>query len=122
MNASHFSKDCLEFIDVLNKHDVRWVIVGGEAVIYHGHVRLTGDVDFYFERTSENCRNLYQALEEFWNDDIPGGLSKRDLEAKGYFIQFGVPPNRLDLMNQIEAFYFERCGMTRLLKRSNTGE
>lgn len=33
MNASHFSPDCMEFIALLNKHDVRFVIVGGEAVI-----------------------------------------------------------------------------------------
>jgi hypothetical protein len=40
MNASHFSEDCLEFIALLNKHGVRFVIVGGEAVIYYGYARL----------------------------------------------------------------------------------
>lgn len=47
MNTSHFSNDCLEFMRLLNKHSVKFVIVGGEAVIYHGYVRLTGDVDFF---------------------------------------------------------------------------
>ena len=47
MNASHFSNDCLEFITLLNKHDVKFVIVGGEAVIYHKYVHLTGNVDFF---------------------------------------------------------------------------
>ena len=47
MNASHFSSDCLEFITLLYKHEVKYVIVGGEKVIYHGHIRLTGDVDLF---------------------------------------------------------------------------
>lgn len=119
MNASHFSNDLLEFINLLNKYDVRYVIVGGEAVIYHGHVRLTGDVDFFFERSVENCRNLYHALEEFWEGDIPGGLSKRDLEGKGYFIQFGVPPNRIDLMNQIDGVSFQEVWENRVIEETD---
>lgn len=48
MSPSVFSADCTEFISILNAHNVKWVIVGGEAVIYYGHVRLTGDVDFFY--------------------------------------------------------------------------
>jgi len=117
MNSSHFSNDCLEFITLLNKHNVRYVITGGEAVIYHGYVRLTGDVDFFFERSAQNCSNLFGALDEFWEGDIPGGLSKRDLEAKGYFIQFGVPPNRIDLMNQIDGVTFQEVWENRVFEK-----
>ena len=46
--AVHFSPDALEFIRLLGKHRVEFVIVGGEAVIYHGYARFTGDVDFFF--------------------------------------------------------------------------
>lgn len=107
MNRSHFSNDCLEFISLLNKHGVKFVIVGGEAVIYHGYVRLTGDVDFFYDRSTQNCSNLFKALHKFWKGDIPGGLSIHDLEVEGYFIQFGVPPNRIDLMNKIDGVTFE---------------
>lgn len=116
MNASHFSNDCLEFITLLNKHDVKCVIVGGEAVIYHGYVRLTGDVDFFFDRSTQNCSALYNALHEFWEGDIPGGLSIQDLIEKGYFIQFGVPPNRIDLMNQIDGVTFDEVWENRVIE------
>lgn len=51
MKAAHFSKDIQDFIRLLNQHHVRYLIVGGEAVIYYGYARLTGDVDFFFETT-----------------------------------------------------------------------
>lgn len=47
MNASHFSPDTLEFLRLLALNKVQYVIVGGEAVIYYGYARLTGDVDFF---------------------------------------------------------------------------
>jgi len=34
MKTSHFSLDIQEFLFLLSKHRVRYVIVGGEAVIY----------------------------------------------------------------------------------------
>jgi len=46
MKASHFSRDIQEFVKLLSEHQVKYVIVGGEAVIYYGHARLTGDNDW----------------------------------------------------------------------------
>ncbi|MBA7492355.1 hypothetical protein ES702_02905 [subsurface metagenome] len=65
MKSSHFSIDIREFIRLLSIHKVRYVIVGGEAVIYYGYARLTGDVDFFYEAISENVKKLYSALDDF---------------------------------------------------------
>lgn len=116
MNASHFSDDCLEFVALLNKYNVRFVIVGGEAVIYHGYVRLTGDVDFFYDQERKNCDLLLKALDEFWAGDIPGSITIQDLQAEGYFIQFGVPPNRIDLMNQIDGVTFNEVWKNRIIE------
>lgn len=35
LDASYFSPDILEFILLLHSHAVRYVVVGGEAVIYY---------------------------------------------------------------------------------------
>lgn len=50
IEAAHFSPDTREFITLLHQHAVRYVIVGGEAVIFHGYARLTGDVDLKWSR------------------------------------------------------------------------
>jgi hypothetical protein len=106
MRASHFSPDIQEFLRLLAVHGVRYVIVGGEAVIYHGHARLTGDVDIFFEPEEANARSLFSALTEFWNGKVPGVASHEDLLATGTIIQFGAPPNRLDLLGSITGVPF----------------
>ena len=46
-----FSAGVIEFVRLLWRFKVRSLMVGGEAVISHGYPRLTGDVDFFYERT-----------------------------------------------------------------------
>ena len=107
MKAAYFSSDIQEFLWVLSKYQVRYVIVGGEAVIYHGHVRLTGDIDIFFEPNPENVKRLFYALKEFWEDDIPGLDDMDELLETGVILQFGIPPNRIDLINRIERVSFD---------------
>jgi hypothetical protein len=68
IDANAFSDDILEFIRLLEKYKVHYLIVGGEAVIFHGYPRLTGDVDFFYERTEANTHTW-----QFWIED-PNGL------------------------------------------------
>ena len=85
------------------------MIVGGEAVVYHGHARLTGDVGFFYETSSENVLNLFRALDEFWKGDIPGIGAPEELMEPGIILQFGVPPNRIDLVSRIEGVSFDEA-------------
>jgi predicted nucleotidyltransferase len=49
---------------VLNRHQVRYVIVGGLAARVHGSVVTTGDVDICPADESDNVEQLVVALEE----------------------------------------------------------
>ena len=113
VEAAHFSPDIQEFIKLLHKHGVHYLIVGGEAVIYYGYVRLTGDVDFFYDRRADNARNLFRALDEFWEGDIPGIKDYVELMEAGLILQFGRPPYRLDLINQIASVTFDEAWPTR---------
>jgi hypothetical protein len=113
IEASHFSADTLEFIRLLTKHEVRYVIVGGEAVIFHGYARFTGDVDFFYSIEGENPRRLFAALQEFWAGDIPGIRSVEELAEPESVIQFGRPPNRIDLLTNVDGVQFEEAWQTR---------
>lgn len=113
IDSEHFSEDLQELFLLLAKHEVRYLIVGGEAVIYYGHARLTGDLDVFYEFTPENCSALFTALEEFWAGCIPGFTDPRDFQ-EGLIVQFGVPPNRLDLLNKISGVTFEEAWPGRL--------
>jgi hypothetical protein len=114
IEAGHFSADTVEFIRLLQKHGVRYVIVGGEAVIFYGHARFTGDVDFFYSCDPENAVRLFGALKEFWNGDIPGIRHESELSQPGYVIQFGRPPNRIDLLSSADGLTFEEAWETRI--------
>jgi hypothetical protein len=119
MNSSHFSKDIQDFLLLLKKHDVQYLIVGGEAVIYYGFARLTGDVDFYYRNEGDNILKLYKVLQEFWMGNIPGLKSIDELKEPGFIIQFGVPPNRIDLVNKIDNVEFEKAWENKKVEKIN---
>jgi hypothetical protein len=79
----YFSSDILEFLYLLSRHAVRYLIVGGEAVIYYGHARLTGDIDLFYETNTGNAQNLFSAFKDFWDGDIPEVESADELLNRG---------------------------------------
>jgi len=109
ITTAHFSRDTQEFLVLLDKHRVKYLIVAGAAVIYYGHIRLTGDIDFFYGSDEKNTKQLYQVLQEFWSGDIPGIKSEQDLRRTGMIFQFGVPPNRIDLINLADGLVFEEA-------------
>jgi hypothetical protein len=114
IDAAVFSDDILEFIRLLEKHKVHYLIVGGEAVIFHGYPRLTGDIDFLYESTETNTQRLFDCLNEFWNGQIPEISSASELMEENVIVQFGRPPNRLDLLSQIDAVPFSEAWAGRI--------
>lgn len=113
MQSEHFSPDILDFFRLLHIYKVRYLIVGGEAVIYYGNPRLTGDVDIYYDATQSNIDSLYHALQEYWDQNIPGVNEKSELAQKNYVLQFGVPPNRIDLLSDADGISFEKSWKNR---------
>ena len=120
IDGASFSSDILAFLRLLAQHRVRYLIVGGEAVIYHGYPRLTGDIDFFYENSAANTHRLFDALFEFWEGNIPGIASSNELREAGIIIQFGRPPHRIDLMNKIDGVSFARAWPSRIRVRLKT--
>lgn len=109
IDPDHFSADTRSLLELLHRHHVRYVIVGGEAVIFHGHARYTGDVDFLYDRSQSNVKALFEALTEFWEGDIPGIHSPDELLEEAIVVQFGRPPNRIDLLSSIDGVDFHEA-------------
>ncbi len=122
MKAEHFSPDILDFLRLLARHEVRYVIVGGEAVVYHGHARLTGDLDIFYDLETQNVQRLFDALREFWRGSVPGIRDPRSLQAPACVFQFGRPPNRLDLLNSITGVGFQEAWDSRIRETLEIGD
>jgi len=101
------SKDFKEFIELLNANDVRYMVVGGYAVAVHGYPRYTKDLDIWIERSEQNAANLLKALIQFGFGSLD--VSADDFLETGQVIQLGYPPNRIDLVTDLDGLSFEPC-------------
>ena len=61
----NIQEDFEEFLKLLNKKKVEYLVVGGYAVAFHGYVRATKDLDILFHNSPENIKRLKQVLNEF---------------------------------------------------------
>lgn len=114
MRAEVFSRDVQEFLRCLAAREVRYVVIGGTAVIYHGYARLTGDVDFLYDCAPPNTERLWAALGDFWGGSVPAVQGPAELANPKLVVQFGVPPNRIDLIASLEAVPFESAWQARV--------
>ncbi len=58
------NEEVKEFLMNLVKFDVKYMLVGGVATIFHGYVRTTQDLDLWVKETPENKAQLVKALNE----------------------------------------------------------
>jgi hypothetical protein len=100
-------QDFKELLQLLEKHKVEYMIIGGYAVAFYGYPRFTKDIDIFFEISQDNIAKLIKALIEF---GFPEKDLKNDLFAtKGNVITFGVAPVRVDLLNEISGVEFSEA-------------
>lgn len=91
-------RDFSEFIRILRRHRVRFLIIGGYAVAFHGAPRATDDVDVLIEQTEANVRRIERALVEFAGvSPRPGALRK----PRGV-IRIGGPVVHIDVTTKID--------------------
>lgn len=99
--------DYKEFIELLNKNKVEYLVIGGYAVVMYGYVRATGDIDFWVRNTKENADRIIQALIEFGFGSLK--LQPQDFEKENAIIQLGFPPYRIDIVTSPEGISFQEC-------------
>ena len=92
-------EDFKEFIELLQKHEVEFLIVGGFAVALHGYPRYTDDLDILLKRNTKNAERVIQVLNDFGFGSL--GLVEQDFLNEDMIIQLGYPPLRIDLITSI---------------------
>jgi len=106
------SKDLREFVELLNSRKIKYLLVGGHAVAFHGHPRYTGDVDFLIDTSPENAAQVAAAVSDFGFGSL--GLKEGDFRETEMVIQLGRAPNRIDLLTSVAAVSFEEAWKTRV--------
>ena len=100
-------KDFKEFIQLLNEYKVKYLVIGGYAVNFHGYPRYTKDIDFWLWMTPDNIAQLIKVLKEFGFGSLNLGLE--DFMTPDNIIQLGYEPYRIDLLVDLEGVEFEDC-------------
>jgi len=107
-----FSQDFKEFIASLNANKVRYLVIGGYAVAFHGHPRYTKDLDVWIDRTPHNAARVVKALAQFGFGSL--GLKPDDFLVPDQIIQLGLPPSRIDILTTSAGVDFATCYCARV--------
>ncbi len=105
--------DFKEFLKLLNEKNVRYLLIGGYAVGYHGFPRATNDMDIWIAIDPENARRVIEALREF-GFDLPELIPDLFLQANK-IVRMGNPPMRLEITTSISGVEFEGCYSSRVV-------
>jgi len=92
-------QDFLELLRALERHKVRYIVIGGYAVGIHAEPRYTKDLDLLIEPSALNAKRVLKALNEFGAPT--DNLTEKDLAVPGLLYVFGIPPLRVDILNRI---------------------
>jgi len=80
MDGKELDRALIELCTAFNKYRVKYVIVGGFAVIMHGLARMTEDIDFFIEDSAENIEKIKTALKSLYNDPTIDDLKSEDIK------------------------------------------
>ena len=101
------NQDFKEFIALLNQHNVRYIIIGGYALAFHGHPRYTKDIDIWIDAKEDNAQRILEALRDFGFGSV--NLDIQDFISEDNIIQLGYPPNRIDILTSAKGVVFRDC-------------
>lgn len=101
------NENFVDFIRLLNEHGVKYVLVGGWAVIFEGYSRTTGDMDFFIEREESNAEKIMNVVQQFMGSAI--GFVKEDFLKEDNVIMLGRTPFRIDILTTITGVSFNEA-------------
>ena len=105
-------KDYEEFLSLLNKHNVKYCIIGAFAVAFYAKPRYTKDIDILVEPSDDNAKKILEAIGEFGFGKL--AISIEDITEEGNILQLGYEPLRIDLLNKLEGFRFQDIWQNRV--------
>ncbi|MFN8490898.1 MAG: DUF6036 family nucleotidyltransferase [Caldilineaceae bacterium] len=106
------NSDFTDLLKIFNDNNVRYLVIGGYAVIQYAEPRYTKDLDLWISTDTANAASIYKALREF---GAPlANLTADDFAEEGYFYQMGVPPVRVDILMGIPGVAFEAAWQKRV--------
>jgi hypothetical protein len=93
------------FLKSLSVNSVKYLIIGGYAVGFHGYPRLTRDLDIWVDTESDNAEAMLKALHHY---GIPY-MFKESFLVPNNVVQIGEPPDRIDILTSVNGVTFQEA-------------
>ena len=107
------SSDYKDLLRNLNKGGVRYLVVGGYAVMVYTEPHYTKDIDVWIDRSEVNAKAVFRALTAF---GAPlRGLQPANFTAPEVFYQMGVDPVRVDILTSLPGLDFNSAWQRRTM-------
>jgi predicted nucleotidyltransferase len=101
------NSDFSDLLRIFNVRNVKYLVIGGYAVVQYSEPRFTKDLDVLISTNTANAEAVFAALREFGAPLT--GLTPKDFSEEGFFFQMGVPPVRVDVLMGIPGINFDEC-------------
>ncbi len=105
MAQKRLPDDFKDFLNLLNKNNVEYLLLGGWAVGIYGAPRATGDMDVFIAVDDGNLDKLLKALYDFGAPTVP----KEHFKEIGRVFRMGRSPIRIEILNQASGIDFQSC-------------
>jgi hypothetical protein len=96
------------FCECLNRFDVEYVVVGSEAVAFHGAPRYSVDFDALVQPTPANLLRVIAALESFGLAERASAIDPELWARTGATLRVGDAPDQIDILLQLTGVTFDR--------------
>jgi hypothetical protein len=96
------------FLECLNRFDVRYVVVGSEAVAFHGAPRYSADFDTFVLATRANLFRVVAALEAFGLSELAGTIDPEIWATSRATLRIGEAPTQVDVLLQLSGVDFRQ--------------
>lgn len=108
--------DVIQLCESLNKHGIRYVLIGGVAVILHGYTRGTTDIDLLVDSAEENVAKIKEAL-AYLPDNAVAAIKNN--EVKKYSVVRIGDEIVIDLMEKACGVNYEEASKDIMKKEIN---
>jgi hypothetical protein len=98
-------QDYKDLLSAFQSHGVKYLVVGGFAVVYHSQPRFTKDMDLFIKADLDNARSTYAALAEF-GAPLQGIRAEYFTDPNSFF-RFGREPKSFDVLPAIPGVDFD---------------
>ena len=106
------NSDFKDLLSIFNDYHVKYLVIGGYAVMLYTEPRYTKDLDIWVSTERENAIAVFQALRKFGAPLTD--MTEEDFAHEGYFYQMGRPPVRVDILMLVTGLTFDEAWKNRV--------